>query len=269
MNKGRGFALGALLAAALLLRPLGSGTPQQAESPRGGTSEAAPPAPREAQEGPWIASCDYWAPVRQIKKEPANKPGEVHATLDSKDGRIDLQAHLSESRDAESGCETEPGKRWGFPKQGGSIDVTAIIATVPDPVHTHLAMTFDRTVDAILQAASDNGYVSSYYWLPWKNRVGNLMVAEPAGNAEPGHDPKREREPGLIILKHVPLPPDKDTPTPPGSSESFFKVIYLFLVAETPTQGVDGFQLQNAFTYEAELQSALRATGFRGGEMAR
>jgi hypothetical protein len=260
MNKGQGFAVGALLAAALLLRPLGSGTPQQAESPKGGTGEAVPAAPREAQEGPWIASCSYWAPARRLEDQRAKKPAEVHATLDTKNGEVNLQAHLKESGNTESPCGDKPQTRWGFPTQGGPINVTAIIATVPDPVHSHLAMTFDRTVDAILQAASDNDYVSSDYWLPWKPRGGTLTVAESPAGAEPGHDPERERQPGLMILKHVPR---EGAPT--GSSESFYKVIYLFLVAETPTQGVDGWQLQNAFAYEAELKSALKGNQFSRG----
>jgi hypothetical protein len=44
-------------------------------------------------------------------------------------------------------------------------------------------------------------------------------------------------------------------------ADSSYNVIYVFLVAETPTLGVDGFQLQNAFAYEAELESALSGHG--------
>ena len=88
------------------------------------------------------------------------------------DGQVSLHVHLHESDEKkELGCGSDPLGRWGFPVGAGQVDVTAIIATVPDPVHTHLALAFDRTVAAILQAASDGDYVSSYYWLPWKNRA--------------------------------------------------------------------------------------------------
>lgn len=258
MNKGQGFAVGAFLAAALLLRPPGTVTTERAESSKGSASEAASPAATQPQEGPWIASCYYWAPARQLEEQPAKKSAQGHATMEAKVGQINLQAHLDIPGNTESSCGSELGDRWGFPKQGGPIDVTAIIATVPDPVHTHLGMIFDRAVDAILQAASDNNYVSSYYWLPWKHRVGNLTVAESPGGAEPGHDPERERQPGLMILKHVPSEGQEA-----GPSESFYKVIYLFLVAETPTEGIDGSQFQYAFSYEGEMKSVLNRLGGR------
>jgi hypothetical protein len=78
-----------------------------------------------------------------------------------------------------------------------------VIASVPDPVHSHLSLIFDRAVDAILQAA-DNGYVSSYYWLPWRSRGGARKALDSLGEYEPGHDPERERQPGLIVLQRVP-----------------------------------------------------------------
>jgi hypothetical protein len=157
------------------------------------------------------------------------------------------------------GCSGGPLEGWGFPAHADQINVTAIIATVPDPVHGHLALAFDRAVEEILQAAADHSYVSSYYWLPWKTRTAALKAAENEGDAEPGHDSERERQPGLIILKYVPT--EKDAAAP---SNSFYRVVYLFLVAETPTEGVDGSQLQHAFHYEAQLRSAL-GSGFSTG----
>lgn len=126
-------------------------------------------------------------------------------------------------------------------------------------MHSHLALAFDRTIDALLQAAADNNYVSSYYWLPWKNRVGLLRAAGSSGDAEPGHDPERERKPGLIVLKYVP-PQEED-----DSGKSYYQAIFVFLVAETPTQGVDGFQLQNAFSYEDALEKGLGSSRFSEG----
>lgn len=48
------------------------------------------------------------------------------------------------------------------------IQMHAVIATVPDPVHSHLAPEFDRAIDALIGAASDNHYLISYSWLPWR-----------------------------------------------------------------------------------------------------
>jgi len=147
----------------------------------------------------------------------------------------------------ELGCSGADDERWGFPKDTAqAVDVTAIIATVPDPVHTHLSMQFDRAVDTILQAATDNGYLSSYYWLPWKNSGDASGATDSRGHGAPGRDPGRERQPGLIILKHAPT--------------NFYKAVYLFLVSESPTQGIDGVQFQNAILYEQDL-AGLGAEG--------
>jgi hypothetical protein len=119
-----------------------------------------------------------------------------------------------------------------------------------------LALQFDRRVDALLQAAADNEYVSSYYWLPWKNRIGPLKTEDSSGAAEQGHDPERERQPGLIVLKHVANGSGQQNAVDNVQS-GYSQVIYLFLVAESPTLGVDGFQLRNALLDENEIKVAL------------
>jgi hypothetical protein len=216
-------------------------------------------------EGPWMASCSYWAPAWPADSQLVSNPQEVH--MDQSSG--ELHWHLDASASGrESGCNDETLERWGIPTERPQVDVTAIIATVPDPVHTHLAITFDRSIDAILQAAADNNYVSSYYWLPWRNRAGALRSAEPVGDFEPGHDSERERQPGLIILKYSPpktATSDKAAAEGFASESFYYRVIYLFLVAETPTQGIDGFQLRNAFSYEDYLQGILGASRFSKG----
>jgi hypothetical protein len=157
---------------------------------------------------------------------------------------INLHLDLPESAKQERCVQSKATGQWGFPEPDdlGAIHVTALIALVPDPVHTHFGFTFDRTVDALLQAGSDNGYVPGYFWLPWKGRGSALKIAESSSDAEPGHDPDRERQPGLIILKNA---------------YKFDQVIYVFVVGETATEGVDGVQLQNAFLYESRLKTAL------------
>ncbi len=249
MNKGQGLAISGLLAAALLLRQTGSDAPQLAAAAENGKGTATTEEPLSAREGPWIASCNYWAPARKAEQKPLRASPEI-ATFEVKVGETDLHGHVADS-DQVSACATDQNGRWGFPARETPVNVTAIVATVADPVHTHLSLTFDRTIDEILQAASDNDYVSSYYWLPWKNRGGGTKFAESQDDAEPGHRPERERQPGLIVLK----------PGNKHNQSSFYNVIYIFLVAETPTQGVDGYQLQNAFLYEAQLKAFLAARG--------
>jgi hypothetical protein len=203
-------------------------------------------------EGPWIASCKYWSPARSEDVEQPKKTVVGRGLQPSNSQQIDLFLHLDDTG-SESGCGQDGIKKWGVPEEDHPFSIQAIIATVPDPVHTHLALAFDRTVDAILQAAARNDYVSSSYWLPWRQNFSTSKGLDFSEGKEPGHDAERERQPGLVILKHVPTGKGDASP-----AESYYKIIYLFLVAETPTQGVDGFQLRKAFAYEDELDKAFR-----------
>lgn len=276
MNRGQGLFAGAILAAVLLIRPAGVNAPQNgepAQTPQTVLSSK-PTGEREGatlQEGPWLASCSYWAPARL--EEPSPKTETDKPVLNEANSQTYELSQIAKAIGEEDKPPRDPGcgdDLWGFPKSSRSPgtgstrkvervpnqcipNVTAIIATVPDPVHTHLAMTFDRTLDVILQAAFDNDYVGSHYWLPWPIRTGALKSAEGTGDMEPGHDPVRERQPGLVILKHVPRKGEDTSPC-----NSFYKVIFLFLVDETPTQGIDGFQLQYAFAYESWFAGHLK-----------
>jgi hypothetical protein len=277
MNKHQGLTVGAILLAGLLARTVSPNQAEIREAPRRVGSvtarSTAPGMPHESDTaGPWIASCNYWSSVRssldarnsahssaakdasaEHKKTGKGKPNpsdeshrqEFTGKMTAQSGRIDLQFALDEE-DGELGCPNAHEARWGFPDGSSEINVTTIIATVPDPAHTHLAMVFDRTIAALLQAAQDNGYLSSYYWVPWKRHgEGGNRASEEADGEEPGHDPVRERQPGLLVLK----------------SKSLNKVIYIFLVGENPTEGVDGFQLQNAFQYEDEIRGLVENRG--------
>jgi hypothetical protein len=261
VDKRQGILAGVIFALAVLLRPFGVNPPEggnPAESVQAAAQAKSGAGTRRSgpAEGPWLASCGYWAPVRLAGE---NAAGETSAS--AKAGPVSEKKIGSESSEAENsdpGCSEDAQQRWGLPNIAGQpAHITAIIATVPDPVHTHLATAFDRTLDAILGAASDNGYLVSYFWLPWQQRPAGLKSGVAAGNEEPGHDPVLEREPGLVILKYVPAESAGDTSAGVdaryGADSSFFKVIFLFLVAESPTKGVDGFQLQNALAYESEL----------------
>jgi hypothetical protein len=261
MNKAQGILVGALIAAGLILRPA-----QQSNEPASETYTSANGDANQSQstakqlQGPWLASCRYWAPANPPDDDA--RAGETSPTesapLQVGDRTVNINFYeKAEDISADPGCGSD-AKRWGLPENADPINLMAIIATVPDPVHTHMAMEFDRAVDAILQAASDNGYVSSYFWLPWKRPLGTFKAAAASDDREPGYDPKREREPGLVILKNIPERGLKDLESGDFSSNSFHNVIYLFIVAETPTEGINGFQFQRAIAYESELEFLIQ-----------
>src|SRR6202044_93314 len=49
----------------------------------------------------------------------------------------------------------------------GNEGVAFVIATVPNPISTHLPLSFDRSLEIIQQAAQDNRYQYESSWLPW------------------------------------------------------------------------------------------------------
>jgi hypothetical protein len=55
---------------------------------------------------------------------------------------------------------------WKLPEE-----TRIILATVPDPLHTHLNLQFDRTMEALQQAAQDEYFTYDSSWLPWKSQI--------------------------------------------------------------------------------------------------
>jgi hypothetical protein len=247
MNKGQGATVGAILLAGAMFR--GGTTPGPTSPDTSKPQPAAVAAQKPATgEGPWLASCNYWASARWSEPSAKGKSPELHVRLDQTDTNFDsnITASTGTSKDD---CDSV---NWGIPspEPRHELDIRAIVATVPDPIHSRLALDFDRAVDSLLLAAADNGYLASYYWLPWRPRAASLAASESTASPQTEQDSKREKQPGLIILKYAPAPGESDL-----SSTSYHRVIYLFLVAETPALGVNGTQLQNAFKAEALLQT--------------
>jgi len=115
-----------------------------------------------------------------------------------------------------------------------------MIALLPDPVHTHLALTFDRLTEAIVHAAThaDFGYDSS--WLPWENhepaysRLADQLVGEEIRSA-------REEQPGLLLFRNIRTP------------NAYRDALGIFVVGETPTGGVNKTQFQHALAWMRSL----------------
>ncbi|MGD0445546.1 MAG: hypothetical protein ABSA39_16545 [Edaphobacter sp.] len=246
MNKGIGGAttVGALLLAGLMLQPRGPVSSRDAGSDKAPETE---PAKAKASDGPWQASCNYWAAVGNTVQNSASSPD---VTIAEKDG-VKLQL---KSGGEQAGCSSD---NWGLPSGGETAEISTIIATVPDPIHSHLALDFDRAIDAILLAAADNHYLGSYYWLPWRSQISTSSSGDSTANAvrSTGADIARERMPGLIILRYAPEVSEwKGEKTNDFERITYQRVIYLFLVGETPSLGINGNQLQNAFSYEERLK---------------
>jgi hypothetical protein len=128
--------------------------------------------------------------------------------------------------------------------------LNGFIVTVPDPARTRLALWFDRDVDSIVAAASDQGYSLDHFWLPWTDKP-----PEPEPDCywqlqAMSEIRRREQEPGLITFRK----------TPTDDSPSFLLV---FLVGESPIWGIDKLQFRNAVKHlkDAGAYSLCLANG--------
>ena len=233
MNRNQGFVAFALLLVGAILRPgvtsdsaLRNPTGKATYAYKGDTSSALK---TTESDGPWNASCNYWR-----------------------------------SGNATDTCGSE---EWGIPAGAGirsnEPPITALIATVPDPVHGAMPMEFDRTIEVITQAASEYGYVGSYFWLPWRRPPSEKeSVSENAESSDSQQSEFREMQPGLLILKQaraiptVPYPPVKNSLK---ISNQEWGVLYLFLVGQSAALGMNAAELRNALKYEMFLHEHYRA----------
>ena len=125
----------------------------------------------------------------------------------------------------------------------------ALVVTIPDPLASHFAMYFDRSIEALEQAAASDGYSLSQYWLPWDMPESTSGVGYDAIRFEEWK--AKSGEPGVLAFHRA-----------DG------KRLFMFLVGETPTLGIERFQFARALLYAQQMtakssnpRSLLRIAG--------
>jgi hypothetical protein len=117
-----------------------------------------------------------------------------------------------------------------------------VIATFPDPLHTHFSLLFDRFVEAIQQGAQDEGYQYDSSWLPWETEDPSLALLKDQEDAEERKE-KREAQPGILLFRSA-------SPSP------YQKALIVFIVGEESTRGIHRSQFENAVAWVKALQPA-------------
>ena len=110
----------------------------------------------------------------------------------------------------------------------------AMIALLPDPVHTHLALLFDRNVEVIQEALQDrtseapSGWIYTNQWLPW-DPVPYQASQDPVERTNVhAFDAGRECAPGFLLFRRNRF-----------QRNTFRdKFLVMFLVGESPTSGI-------------------------------
>jgi hypothetical protein len=130
----------------------------------------------------------------------------------------------------------------------GCEDSQFLIAVMPDPVHTHLALYFDRGIEALQQAAQRCGYLFDSAVLPWERSP-----------VPDGSDPDKRRvtleerrltenKPGLLIFRKTPHDPSAGASEGCGAKATGhpYRALFVLVVGETPTTGINREQFRSA-----------------------
>jgi len=140
---------------------------------------------------------------------------------------------------------------WNVPEtQKNNIDF--IIATLPDPVHTHLNLVFDRHIDAIEKAAqaSGQGFLFSRAWMPWSSQTSPESTDFRLRAQENALREKKEDLPGILIFRREQCLDEESKEAATRDycqkMEKAPKFLFILIVGETPTGGVHREQFQGA-----------------------
>ncbi|MFL6353076.1 MAG: hypothetical protein ACJ74Z_14680 [Bryobacteraceae bacterium] len=239
MEKRLGPSAGILAVLAVLVHILGNsvGEQQGGSRKKASTAVSSTPVPNDTNvsskqgQGPWRATQQYF-----------------HASPEGL-GR-EYQSCLSQPT---SICVREIllglyGFPAGFPEQ----NIHTLIATAPDPLHTRMAIETDRYLDAIQQAAFRSDWELATQWLPWTAEAKAAPKTDSKDSSPTAFD--TERLPGLLVFRPHFVPyinPDS--------------LLLVFVVGETPTAGINGFQFQLARQTLTRLGSYRPNTLFIAG----
>jgi hypothetical protein len=133
------------------------------------------------------------------------------------------------------------------------IHLSFMIATLPDPTHSHFPLEFDRMSEAIQQGASDEGYVYDSSWLPWVTKDSTYGSIQDQDVAD-GRKEEQEEQPGILLFRRRSdaLPAESGLAS---ASLPYQEGLVVFIAGEEPTQGIHRDQFRNAAAWIAALQS--------------
>ncbi|HEX9483497.1 MAG TPA: hypothetical protein VF929_02915 [Gemmatimonadaceae bacterium] len=100
-----------------------------------------------------------------------------------------------------------------------SLDV--VIATLPDPLDSHLDYAYDTELGALRQAFETSGYVTDRFWLPWPLDREKADLA--ARNNRIDTTAYRQTNPGIVLFR--------------DTSNTHLRLLYI--VGEVPTSGIN------------------------------
>jgi hypothetical protein len=254
MNRNAGMSAGILAILALVFHVSSptSGERQGTEAVKPATGDSATKAkkptrqrgqavcnePDDCPEGPWQAAQSFFNSAHSIEGT-AVKP--LNTNLESVSETINC---------AKDGlCRSDIRTFFGL---SSNDNVEFLLATVPDPLHTRLALFTDSSIQAIQRAVGAAGWTFASQWLPWNDPVDSDEKDPSTRREQREAVRRRENKPGILVFRHKPIQGN-------GNHDFHFekRVLFVFLVGETPTAGVAPVQFQLARAYMKVLRKKL------------
>ena len=206
------------------------------------------------QEGPWYAFCQEYATTEfDHGEDPAQQRGiKGHRVPEeAEEGTAEISKKIIVKGKEET--ETFHVKRHTigelsscipkFVGKPGANEIAestlrVVVATVPDPNATQMRLDFDRDVAAIQRAAAEESYNYTRFWFPWR---GDDWIADKT--EDPELEIRRRQEPGILCFRKN------------GSGDNGDQAdrLFVLLVGETPTSGVNRIQFAHALYYAKQL----------------
>lgn len=121
------------------------------------------------------------------------------------------------------------------------IKITPVIASVPDPIHTHLGLVFDRTLDAIQSAAASHGYL---LFLLVRPRTALPADSQPHAALQEGTG---ILSPGMLVFRNA-------------GTTTATDYLVVFLVPESPTAGINWSVFKQAEDLVIAIQTRTKSS---------
>ena len=183
----------------------------------------------------------------ESKAKPASKAPTLSPACEEIRDRLKPFFEESEREEKKKLDEQNPGFCYDVGKgpkdkylPAFPTDVQFVIATVPNPITTHLPLVFDRMIEVIEQAAEDDKYSYDSSWFPWDeakdySSLSDQMLADKAQKLQ-------ESQPGVVVFRAaVTAEMVKNVDRTP-----YQRGLLIFVVDEQPTGGIDRKEFENA-----------------------
>jgi hypothetical protein len=200
--------------------------PSQSGKGAGSESGAHESAAGHRREGPWIATRAFFH-----TGEPPDAPG-ARGGEKSPCGEADADASLPCLIQPASPVDLAQLRSFlGAPREEEDYhkqySTWSLVATVADPVHTRLALFFDRQLEAIQRSLKEANWELAGRWVPWMGRVQSADTDVSERRNQRQLQREQEQLPGVLVFRRF----DKLPPR---------QVLFVFLVPERPTDGISG-----------------------------